>query len=118
MSTIPRTALAAAMLLSAALAAPVHAETSVEEGQRLFRENCRHCHDNGSPNGKYTPMTLIQAQWERFFRKKYERKHRSVVDEQSGGVPVTEAISAEDLEKIKNFAIDHAADTDQPMTCG
>ena len=25
--------------------------------------------------------------------------------------------SADDLEKIRRFAIDHAADTDQPMTC-
>lgn len=94
------------------------AESSVEEAQRLFREHCRHCHDDGSENGKYTPMTLIQAQWERFFDRKYERKHRKVVDDKFGGVPVTEAIDEETLEKIRKFAIDHAADTDQPMTCG
>ncbi|MFC1579212.1 hypothetical protein ACFL3Y_02365 [Pseudomonadota bacterium] len=103
----------ACLLSSAAIA-----ETSVEEAQRLFREDCRICHDNGSPNGEYTPMSLIQAQWERFFDRKYERTHRKVMDEARGGVPVTEAISPENLEKIKNFAIDHAADTDQPMTCG
>ena len=40
------------------------------------------------------------------------------VYDQFGGQPVTEAISPEDLEKIREFAIDHAADTDQPMTCG
>ncbi len=90
----------------------------IEEAQRLFREHCRHCHDDGSENGYYTPMSLIQAQWERFFDRKFERKHRKVIDDKFGGVPVTEAISPEDLEKIREFAIDHAADTDQPMTCG
>lgn len=94
------------------------AETRVEKAQKLYREHCRHCHDNGSPNGEYTPMTLIQAQWERFFDRKFERKHRKVADEKFGGVPVTEAISPETLELIREFAIDHAADTDQPMTCG
>lgn len=89
----------------------------IEEAQRLYREHCRHCHDDGSEFGHYTPMSLIQSQWERFFDRKYERKHRKVMDDNFGGVPVTEAISADDLEKIKRFAIDHAADTDQPMTC-
>ena len=107
-----------ALLAPAMLATPALGETAAEEGQRLFREHCRHCHDNGSPNGKYTPMTLIQAQWERFFDRKYERKHRKVIDEAFGGVPVTEAISPEVLERIRTFAVDHAADTDQPMTCG
>jgi len=106
-------------MLAATLFAPVTlAETAAEEGQRLFREHCRHCHDDGSANGKYTPMTLIQAQWERFFDRKYERAHRNVNDDKYGGVPVTEAISPEVLEKIRDFAVDHAADTDQPMTCG
>jgi cytochrome c5 len=109
---------ASALLLSVTLAVPALAESQVEEAQRLYREACRHCHDDGSPNGEYTPMSLIQAQWERFFDRKFERKHRKVIDEQRGGVPVTEAITPDELEKIRGFAIDHAADTDQPMTCG
>jgi hypothetical protein len=118
MKKIHGVVLAASLLISAGTSLPTQAENAAEEGQRLFREHCRHCHDKGSPNGKYTPMTLIQAQWERFFDRKYERKHRKVTDDQFGGVPVTEAISPEVLEKIRTFAIDHAADTDQPMTCG
>ena len=118
MNRIYSAVLAAALLSATAISTPVQAETAAEEGQRLFREHCRHCHDSGAEAGKYTPMTLIQAQWERFFDRKYERKHRKVTDEKYGGVPVTEAISPEILEKIRTFAIDHAADTDQPMTCG
>jgi len=118
MKRLQGAAIVIALLGSGLSSTSVLAETAAEEGQRLFREHCRHCHDNGSANGKYTPMTLIQAQWERFFDRKYERKHRKVVDDKFGGVPVTEAISPEVLEKIRTFAIDHAADTDQPMTCG
>ncbi len=107
--------ISAGFLLIASISAS--AATDVEEAQRLYREHCRHCHDDGSPHGEYTPLTLIQAQWERFFDKKFERKHRKVNDPKFGDVPVTDAISPEDLEKIRRFAIDHAADTDQPMTC-
>ncbi len=99
------------------LAASAMSPSEIEEAQQLYREHCRHCHDDGSENGYYTPMSLIQAQWERFFDRKFERKHRKVMDEKFGGVPVTEAISPEDLEKIRRFSIEHAADTDQPMTC-
>ena len=111
-------ALAAFSLLTSALfATPALAESQVEEAQRLYREHCRHCHDSGSPDGYYTPMSLIQSQWARFFKRKYERTHRKVIDQAFGGVPVTDAISPETLDKIRVFAIDHAADTDQPMTC-
>ena len=88
------------------------------KGTDLYKEFCKPCHEAGSANGEYTPMTLIQDQWERFFDRKYERAHRKVNDDKYGGVPVTEAISPEVLEKIRDFAVDHAADTDQPMTCG
>ena len=62
-------------------------------------------------------MTYIQAQWERFFSRKYERKHKDVLDEKFGNVAVTQAIDEETLAKISIFAIDHAADTEHPMTC-
>ena len=118
MNKIHKMVVGMSLLLSATFSTPALSENSVEEAQRLFREHCRHCHDNGSEYGKYTPMTLIQSQWERFFDRKYERKHRKVNDDLYGGKPVTEVISPEMLEKIRKFAVDHAADTDQPMTCG
>ncbi len=118
MNRIYKPLIVVTLLASALVSSPTFAESSVEEAQRLFRSHCRHCHDSGSPNGKYTPMTLIQSQWERFFDRKYERTHRKVIDEKYGNQPVTDAISPEVLEKIREFAVDHAADTDQPMTCG
>jgi len=87
-------------------------------GQDLYKEHCKPCHMEDSENGEYTPMTLIQDQWDRFFDEKYVPAHSSVIDENHGGKPVTEVIDAEQLELIKNFAVDHAADSEHPMTCG
>ena len=94
------------------------ADDSVIRGQTLYRDNCKSCHEAGSANGEYTPMTLIGVQWERFFDRKYERSHRDVISDIHGGQPVTEGISDEILETIRNFSIDHAADSENPMTCG
>jgi len=88
------------------------------KGVDLYKEYCKPCHEADSDNGEYTPMTLIQDQWDRFFDKKYVDSHSAVTDPNHDNKPVTEVISEEDLEMIKKFAVDHAADSEQPMTCG
>ena len=88
------------------------------KGIDLYKEYCKPCHETDSPNGEYTPMTLIGDQWNRFFDKKYVDSHSGVMDPNHDNKPVTEVISEEHLEMIKKFAVDHAADSEQPMTCG
>ena len=87
-------------------------------GQDLYKEYCKPCHTADSEHGEYTPMTLIQDQWTRFFDEDYVSSHEGVMDTDHGNQPVTDAITDEDLEKIREFAVDHAADSEQPMTCG
>ncbi|MEJ2369194.1 MAG: cytochrome c [Acidobacteriota bacterium] len=84
----------------------------------LFKEYCRPCHLAHSKNGEYTPMSYIQDQWARFFREKYVPSHKDVVDPNHGGKKVVDVISKEDLKRIQHFLVDHAADSEQPMTCG
>ena len=88
------------------------------DGKELYKQYCKPCHGPDSDNGEYTPMTLIQDQWERFFDEKYVTSHEDVLDPDHDNQPVTEAISEEDLEILKEWAIDHAADSEHPMTCG
>ena len=88
------------------------------KGLDLYKDYCKVCHEADSPNGEYTPMTLIQDQWDRFFDKKYVDSHSGVTDPNHENKPVTEVISDANLEMIKTFAVDHAADSEQPMTCG
>ncbi|HQT94965.1 MAG TPA: hypothetical protein PK435_10055, partial [Thermoanaerobaculaceae bacterium] len=88
------------------------------DGRVLFKEYCKPCHVANSPHGEVTPMTLIQEQWERFFKEKLVPSHKDLVDSTHGGKKVLEVITPEMLQKIKKFAIDHAADSEHPMTCG
>jgi len=89
-----------------------------DDGQTLYKANCKVCHAPSSPHGEYTPMTLIQSQWERFFKRKYEAKHEGLEMPDRDGQKVVAAITPEMLVKIKKFSIDHAADSEHPMTCG
>jgi hypothetical protein len=88
------------------------------KGNDLFKEYCKPCHEADSENGEYTPMTLIQDQWTRFFEEKYVDSHSGVTDPNHENKPVTDVITEEQLEVIEKFAVDHAADSEQPMTCG
>ncbi len=87
-----------------------------ENGKDLYKIDCKVCHEKGSPNGEYTPMSLTQDQWKKFFDTKLATSHKDVIL-QSQNKKLLEALSAEQISKIKKFCIDHAADSEQPQTC-
>ena len=86
-------------------------------GKELYRNNCKVCHDKGSPNGQYTPMTLTQDQWKKFFNVKLVPAHKNALNPKTGG-KVLEELTPDQLKAIQKFAVDHAADSEQPATCG
>jgi hypothetical protein len=88
------------------------------DGKALFREYCKPCHGPDSPHGEVTPMSLIQEQWERFFKEKLVPSHGQLADPKGSGKKLLQVLTPEMLEKLKKFAIDHAADSEHPMTCG
>jgi cytochrome c5 len=94
------------------------AEMEKLSGKDLYKASCKRCHGKDSKSGEYTPMSLIQEQWERFFDEKYLDTHKAVADSTHDAKPVTEWITPKMLEKIRKFAIDGAADSEHPMTCG
>ncbi len=87
-------------------------------GKELYKEYCRPCHLKDSPHGDYSPLTLIQEQWEAVFSKKLEPAHKEVVDPNHGGKKILEVLTPEQLKTIQKFCVDHAADSEQPQTCG
>lgn len=107
-----------AVVGAAVLATAGLASAAEPDGRVLFKDYCKPCHAANSPHGEVTPMTLIQDQWERFFKEKLVPSHKELVDGNHGGKKVLEVITPEMLQKIKKFAIDHAADSEHPMTCG
>ena len=88
-----------------------------QDGKTLFRNNCKVCHDKGSPNKQYTPMTLSQEQWRKFFTTKLAPSHKNAVDPKTGK-KAFEGLTPDQIKSIQRFAIDHAADSEQPATCG
>ncbi len=107
--------LMAASILGLMLGAGSAAAQSLN-GKELYRNNCKSCHDKGSPFRQYTPMTLTQEQWRTFFQKKLVPAHQNAIH------PATKekfkVLTPEQIKAIQRFVIDHAADSEQPATCG
>ncbi len=87
------------------------------DGQELYRHTCKSCHAADSPNGEYTPMSLIMDQWDEVFDG-FAESHAEVKLEKLGDEPLPEILTDEMLSRMRKFCIDHAADSEQPMTCG
>lgn len=118
MRRFPLASLAVLLFAAMAFAADAPQDLEKKSGKELFKISCKHCHIAEAPAGEYTPMTLIQEQWETFFSEKYVETHQAVIDSTRGAKPVTDLITPTMLEKIRKFAIDGAADSEHPMTCG
>ncbi len=93
----------AALCASAALAAD---GGNPKKGKYLYKKSCKTCHVEGAEGGPMTPLKKTQAQWDRFFE---EKGH--ACGEKAG-------LSEQDMKDIQQFLFDHAADSDQPETCG
>ncbi len=109
----------AIMMVAGVVLAEEKAETEkVQSGKDLYKERCKPCHMEDSDNGEYTPMTLIQEQWEEFFDDYWTETHGKVVCPKDEKKMVTDMWDADMLKAVRKFCVDHAADSEQPMTCG
>jgi len=79
---------------------------NTRKGKYLFKKSCKACHSEGAEGGAVTPLSKTMAQWDRMFKKsKHDPK-------------AWEGLAEKDLLDINQFLFDHAADSDQPETCG
>jgi len=88
------------------------------DGKELFKNHCKTCHGEDADAGEYTPMTLIEEQWEEFFDELWVETHGEVACPKDEKKTVVDMWSTEMLKAVRKFCIDHAADSEQPMTCG
>lgn len=111
------------MALMTIAAVAVAAEPAADQdkpldGKELFKSSCKVCHGPKAEAGEYTPMTLIQEQWEEFFDGTCADVHAKVPAAGDAEKTVNDVLDAPMLEAIRKFCVDHAADSEQPMTCG
>ncbi len=109
----------AIMMIAGLVMAEEKVETEkVLSGKDLYKDECKVCHMEDSDAGEYTPMTLIQEQWEEFFDDYWTETHGEVVFPKDETKKVTDMWDADMLKAVRKFCVDHAADSEQPMTCG
>ena len=81
-------------------------------GKSVFKASCKTCHVKGGEAKDFSPMTKTQAQWKRAFSRDVEQCVKRVAAK--GGKPLTK----QDLADMEFYLVSHAADSDQPETCG
>ena len=96
--------------------APTEADQKNPAPKELYKQNCRVCHEKDSPNGEYSPMTLIQDQWKKFFTAKFAPTHRELTLP-GQNQKLLESLTPEQLKAIQKYCVDHAADSEKPQSC-
>ncbi|MCL2908821.1 c-type cytochrome [Shewanella aquimarina] len=79
-----------------------------KKGKHLYKKECKACHSKGDAAGELTPMSKTMSQWDRYFKRDMHKVKPEVF----------EKLSEKDRLDIQQFLYDHAADSDQPQTCG
>ncbi len=84
------------------------------KGKVFYKKYCRVCHDGSNGGSDLTPMSKTMDQWSRAFKPGGDvESHIGKVKEKTGT-----DLTAQDLLDIQAFLVQHAADSDQPATCG
>ena len=84
----------------------------------LYKMACKPCHLEDAEAGEYTPMSLIGEQWEEFFDELIIDSHKDLPCPNNKEAKLLDILDKDLLGKLRTFCIDHAADSEQPMTCG
>jgi len=87
------------------------------DGITLYKTYCKVCHTADSEHGEYTPMDLIMDQWDEVFDA-MDESHAEAKLETTDGESVPAFLGGKLLDRIRKFCVDHAADSEEPMTCG
>jgi cytochrome c5 len=104
--------LAGTFTLAACIGVADAAGPNPNRGKTLFRNTCKTCHVKDGGAKDLTPLSKTQAQWTRVFKGDMAPMVKRVQTKSN------QALTAADLADIQAFLVGHAADSDQPETCG
>ena len=106
-------AVAAILTLALFVSAGAAERANPNRGKSFFRATCKTCHIKGGGAKDLSPLTKTQAQWTRAFKSSTVDTMVTRVQSKTGT-----ALTRTDLTDIQTFLVAHAADSDQPETCG
>ena len=112
------TGLAATAFAEDEVAKETKKDTKKMDGKELYITHCKVCHTEDSDAGEYTPMSLIMDQWDEFYDEIFVETHKEVACPKDKDKKITDMIDKDMIKKLRKFCVDHAADSEQPMTCG
>ena len=78
------------------------------DGKGVFVNKCGSCHKSGGEAAAFAPTKYASTQWDRFFQRNKHKRKKDISSE------VTEA----EINAVKTYLINHAADSDQPEAVG
>lgn len=94
------------------------AKDNAKKGKFLYKKNCRIACHAGETDGvkELNPTSKTQKQWEKYFKD----ENAKLLEEHSNGEldEILEKLKKQDYKDILKYLHDHAADSDQPQTCG
>jgi len=100
------------LVTAVAFAAP---KVNPKKGKVFYRNNCRVCHDGSTDAAELSPNSRTMEQWGRKFEAGEVVTERCVARaKEKVGTELTE----QDLLDIQAYLVHHAADSDQPASCG
>ncbi len=105
--------LALTAVLAVAGGAAAAPRPNPNHGKSLYKADCKVCHQKGGGAVVLTPMTKTQAQWTRAFKDGTVAACAKKVAAKTG-----RPLTPEDLADMQAYLVGHAADSDQPETCG
>lgn len=100
-------ALVVALAIVAGAAGP-----NPNRGKTIFRATCKSCHVKDGGAKDLTPMSKTQVQWTRVFKTNIDVMAKRVQTK------INKTLTPADLADMQLFLVSHAADSDQPETCG
>lgn len=77
-------------------------------GKDVFKNKCGSCHVQGGEAPVFAPAKFAAIQWERFFQRDKHKNYRDI----------SFLIQQDELDDVKEYLKNHAADSDRPEAIG
>ena len=103
-----KTTTTGAIILTGLFLLLLTAADAFADGQDIFISKCGACHRAGGEAPVFAPTKYASRQWGRFFERNTHKRKKDISSD----------FSPSELKFVKNYLMDHAADSDQPVAIG